>query len=382
MHSFMILPDVPPFYAIEISRLAHQLQQTGHSILHMEFGQPSAGAPRAALEATRAVLGVDPMGYWSSQPLKERLARHYLETYGVTVDPHRILLTSGASGGLLLTFNALFQRGDRIAMTRPGYAPYRNALKALRLVPVEIPCGADTGFRLKPDQLAALDPAPKALILASPANPTGTMVSAEDMRAIMDICTAKNILLISDEIYHGLSYGAKAHSALEYSDQAIIINSFSKYYCMPGWRLGWMVMPDHLSEYLDNISGNLFLTPSSLAQHAALAAMDAQQELDKHVIAYTHNRTHIITALQKLGVTNIAPPDGAFYIYADVGHLTNDSLQFCKDLVRSSGVAIAPGIDFDPENGHRFIRFSFAVSEDECRDAMQRFAGFIQNRTS
>ncbi len=377
MHSFMTLPQVPPFYAIEISRIAHQLKATGQSILHMEFGQPSAGAPQAALEATRAVLGKDPLGYWTSGTLKERLSHHYRETYGVDVPIRRILLTSGASGGLLLTFTALFEKGDRIAMARPGYAPYRNALMALRMTPVEIPCGAETNYRLDPAQLAALNPAPKALILASPANPTGTMVDAADLQAIVQICISRNILLLSDEIYHGLSYSAKAHSVLEFTNDAIIINSFSKYYCMPGWRLGWMVVPEHLAESLDNISGNLFLTPSSLAQHAALAAMDAHEELDRHLAAYRHNREHIIAELHKLGVDNIAPPDGAFYIYADVGHLTNDSMQFCKDLVRATGVAIAPGIDFDPENGNRFIRFSFAVSETECVVAMQRFSDWI-----
>jgi aspartate/methionine/tyrosine aminotransferase len=380
MHSFMILPDVPPFYAIQISRIAHQLKAEGRSILHMEFGQPSAGAPQAALEATRAILGNDPLGYWTSSALKERLSKHYREVYGVEVAPSRILLTSGASGGLLLAFTALFERGEQIAMTRPGYAPYRNALKALRLTPVEIDCGRETGFQLQPAQLAALTPAPAGLIFASPANPTGTMAAVGDLKEIVEICKKRDILLLSDEIYHGLSYGKKAHSVLEFTQDAIVINSFSKYYCMPGWRLGWMVVPAHLAEPLDIISGNLFLTPSSLAQHAALAAMDAGAELDIHVETYSQNREHIIAELQKLGVSNIAPPDGAFYIYADVSHLTKDSMQFCKDLLRATGVAIAPGIDFDPQNGHHFIRFSFAVSTTECREAMQRFSAWVEKQ--
>ncbi len=377
MHRFMTLPPVPPFYAIEISRLAHQLKAEGLSILHMEFGQPSAGAPQAALAAARVALGTDPMGYWTSDALRARLSQHYAESYGVDVSPARILLTSGASGGLVLAFTALFERGDRIAMTRPGYAPYRNALQALRLTPVEIPCGPETGYRLLPAHVAALDPAPRGLILASPANPTGTMVSPEDLREIIRICADRNILLLSDEIYHGLSYGQKAHSALEFSDDAVIINSFSKYYCMPGWRLGWMVVPENMAAQLDVISGNLFLTPSSIAQHAALAAMDAREELDLHLETYRANRTHVIAALEKLGVTRIAPPDGAFYVYADIGHLTNDSMQFCKDLLRATGLTIAPGIDFDPENGARFIRFSFAVSEAQCVDAMARFSTWV-----
>jgi aspartate/methionine/tyrosine aminotransferase len=373
----MSLPDVPPFYTIEISRLAHQMKAAGASTIHMEFGQPSAGAPQLALNAARNVLGKDSLGYWNSMALRQRLARHYADTYGVDIAPSRILLTNGASGGLVLTFTALFEAGDRVAMTRPGYAPYRNVLKAMRLTPVEILCGRDANYKLTAAHVAALDPAPKALILASPANPTGTMLTEAELSAIIDICAARNILLLSDEIYHGLSYGMKAHSALEYSDACIVINSFSKYYCMPGWRLGWMVVPDHLATALDMISDNLFLTPSSLAQHAALAAMEADDELSAHVETYRHNRTHIIGTLEKLGVKDIAPPDGAFYIYADIGHLVDDSLHFCKELVRATGVAIAPGIDFDPENGRRFIRFSFAVSEAECVEAMTRFAQFI-----
>jgi aspartate/methionine/tyrosine aminotransferase len=373
----MTLPDVPPFYTIEISRLAHQMKASGASTIHMEFGQPSAGAPRLALDAARAVLGRDSLGYWNSMALRERLARHYAEKYGVAIAPSRIVLTHGASGGLVLTFTALFEAGDRVAMTRPGYAPYRNVLKAMRLAPVEIHCGAEANYKLTAAHVAALDPAPKALILASPANPTGTMLTRAEFAAIIEICAKRNILLLSDEIYHGLSYGMKAHSALEYSDSCIVINSFSKYYCMPGWRLGWMVVPERLAITLDTISDNLFLTPSSLAQHAALAAMEADEELSAHLETYRRNRAHIIDMLQKLGVKDIAPPDGAFYIYADISHLVKDSHHFCKELVRATGLAIAPGIDFDPENGHRFIRFSFAVSEAECVDAMARFAGFF-----
>jgi aspartate/methionine/tyrosine aminotransferase len=373
----MSLPDVPPFYAIEISRQAHRIAQEGKSVLHMEFGQPSAGAPRAAIQAAHDALESEVLGYWTSTVLRERLALHYAVQYGVSVAPAQILLTNGASGALVLAFTSLLAPGDRVAMTRPGYAPYRNALTALHLVPVEIPCGAETGYRLLPESIADLNPAPKALIIASPANPTGTMMSESDMRQIIHICAERDILLISDEIYHGLSYGKKANSVLEFSCEAIVVNSFSKYYCMPGWRLGWMVVPEQIATQLDTISGNLFLTPSALAQFAAIAALDAEDELDQHLQAYQHNRSHIIEVLRQHGVTNIAPPDGAFYIYADIGHITNDSLGFCKQLVEATGLAIAPGIDFDPENGNRFIRFSFAVSEAECIDAMVRFANFV-----
>ncbi len=378
----MFVPDVPPFYAIDISRRAHTLKALGKSIIHMEFGQPSAGAPQAARDAAAQALIDDPLGYWTSAALKARLVRHYAESYGAALQPEQIILTAGASGGLVLAFTSLFQAGDSIAMTRPGYAPYRNALMALRLNPVEIPVDASSRFCLTPAHLRALAPTPKGLIIASPANPTGSIIPKEDLAEIVAICAARNIILLSDEIYHGLSYGPACHSALEFSPGVIIINSFSKYFCMPGWRLGWMVVPLGIAEKIQNIGENLFLTPSGLAQHGALAAMNARGELDAHLKTYEHNRQHILEVLAELGISRIAPPDGAFYIYADIGDITQDSMAFCQELVAETGVAIAPGIDFDPQNGHRFIRFSFAVSAAECVEALRRFAGFVRPSTS
>jgi aspartate/methionine/tyrosine aminotransferase len=372
---------VPPFHAIEISRLAHRLKgdlrSRGLELLHMEFGQPSAGAPAAALEAARRALETGPMGYWTSAALRERLARHYLDTYGLSIAPERIILTAGASAALLLLFNSLFARGDTLALTRPGYAPYRNAIDALGFERHEVPCGAASRWQITAAQVRELPATVKGLILVSPANPTGTMVSGPDLRDITRTCDERGIVLISDEIYHGISYGPRAHSALEFSERAIAVGSFSKDYCMPGWRLGWMVVPPDWARPLDDLGGNLFLTPSSLAQHAALAAMDARAELDAHLSTYTRNRQQIVASLEALGVRNIAPPDGAFYIYADVGAFTQDSLTFCRDLVTRTGLTIAPGVDFDTEEGQRFVRFSFAVSEGECEDAMRRFAGFV-----
>jgi aspartate/methionine/tyrosine aminotransferase len=374
----MQIPNVPPFYTIEISRLAHSLKAAGKSIIHMEFGQPSAGAPQAARDAATAALRTDALGYWTSLALKERLARHYLETYDVPLALDQIILTAGASGGLVLAFTTLFKAGDAIAMTRPGYAPYRNALLALGLNPQEIPVDAATRYCLTPELLEALNPVPKGLIIASPANPTGSIIPEADLRAIVEICARKNIILLSDEIYHGLSYGPRCHSVLELTSSAFIINSFSKYFCMPGWRLGWMVVPPAFGNDLQCIADNLFLTPSGLAQHGALAAMEARDELDAHIIGYAQNRTHILSVLSQLGISNIAPPDGAFYIYADIGAYTNDSMEFCRQLVTKTGLAIAPGKDFDPTNGHRFVRFSFAVSTAECEDALQRFILFAK----
>ncbi len=368
---------VDPFYAIEISRLAHDRKQNGLPVYHMEFGQPSTGAPQAALAVAHRVLDSDAMGYWESVPLKARLARHYLEAYNVNVGPSRIPITMGASSALTLAFSVLFQPGDRVALARPGYSPYRNTLKALKLVPQEIACGPDTGFQLTAAHIAALEPAPQGIIIASPANPTGTMLDKTELNAIVDVCTARGIQIISDEIYHGLCYTKQAHSILEFTDAAVVVNSFSKYYSMAGWRLGWLVVPEVWAKTFYNYIGNMFLTPPSLAQHAALAAMDAHGELQTHVETYRTNRDLLLQRLPTLGITKIAPPDGAFYIYADIGHLTNDSMAFCRKLVLETGVALAPGIDFDPQDGGRFVRFSFAAATPIIESAMQIFGAWI-----
>jgi len=364
--------QIDPFHAIGVSHLAHELKGQGASIIHMEFGQPSTGAPAAALAVAHRVLDSEAMGYWESPALRARIARHYQDRYGVEVEPGRILLTCGASPALLLALISSFEPGDRVALARPGYVAYRNTLKALSLVPVEIGCGPESRFQLTAAHLAAIDPAPAGVIVASPANPTGTIIPAEEMAAIAEVCRARGIRIVSDEIYHGLSYIEPARSMLEFEPDALIINSFSKYFSMAGWRLGWLLSPAAHAPRPRTYASNLFLTPPSLAQHAALAAMDAREELEGHINVYRRNRELLLEALPKLGLREIAPPDGAFYIYADIGHLTNDSLGFCKQLVRDTGVATAPGIDFDPVNGHRFIRFSFAVSTPEVEEALRR----------
>jgi len=364
--------ELEPFHAIAISHLAHALKAEGRSIIHMEFGQPSTGAPAAAIAAAHQVLDTDGMGYWESTPLKARLARHYHETYGVEIERDRFILTCGASPALVLALASSFSPGDRVALARPGYVAYRNTLKALHMVPVEIPCGADVRFQLTAASLEALDPAPAGVIIASPANPTGTIIEASELAAIAKVCRARGIRIISDEIYHGLSYVGPTHSMLEFEPEALVVSSFSKYFSMVGWRLGWLLAPvDHLRRARTYV-GNLFLTAPSLSQHAALAALDCREELEGHVAVYARNRALLLEALPALGLGAIAPPDGAFYIYADVGHLTEDSLTFCKTLLRDTGVATAPGIDFDPVDGHRFIRMSFAVSTAEIEEAIRR----------
>jgi aspartate/methionine/tyrosine aminotransferase len=369
---------VEPFHAIAIAQMAYFRAVAGLPVYHMEFGQPSAGAPKAAIAASHAVLDRDPMGYWESAPLKARLSRHYADVYGLNIAPDRFPITMGASAALTLAFTLLFEPGDSVALARPGYSPYRNSIRALHLRPYEVRCDASSGYQMTPAHVAALPDHVRGLILASPANPTGTMIDAEALRDICAICQARNITLISDEIYHGLTYGKAQHSALEYWDEAIIVSSYSKYFGMSGWRLGWLVVPERLAKNFNDYKENMFLTAPSLAQHAALAAMDARDELDKHYHTYASNRAYLLQELPRLGITNFAPPDGAFYIYADISHLTNDSYAFCASLVEQTGVAIAPGIDFDPENGHRFIRLSFAVSEAEVRGAMAAFGNWLK----
>jgi len=371
---------VEPFQAISLSNLAHRLKAEGRSIIHMEFGQPSTGAPRAAIETAHRVLDADGMGYWESEPLKARIARHYDETYGVAVDPTQLVLTCGASAALVLALASTFSPGDRVALARPGYVAYRNTLRALNMVPVEIECGAETRFQITAAQIAALDPVLAGVIVASPANPTGTIIPAEEMAAIAQICRERNIRILSDEIYHGISYVAPARSMLEFEPNALVINSFSKYFSMVGWRLGWLLTPMDRRQSARAYVSNMFLTAPSLSQHAALTAMDCRDELEANVEVYRANRALVLEALPRLGLRSIAPPDGAFYVYANVGHLTDDSMEFCKQLLRDTGVATAPGVDFDPVEGRHFIRISFAVSTPEVEEALRRMTPWFAAR--
>ena len=371
--------EVEPFHAIAISRLAHDLKSQGRSIIHMEFGQPSTGAPQAAIARAHEVLDTDAMGYWESTALKARLARHYRDTYGVEVTPEQFILTCGASPALVLALSTSFTPGDRIALARPGYVAYRNTLRALNLEAVEIPCDRSTRFQLTAAALAALDPAPSGVIVASPANPTGTIIGATELRAIHQVCQERGIRIISDEIYHGLSYGERAHSMLELGPEALVINSFSKYFSMVGWRLGWLLVPPQHIARARAYMGNMFLTAPSLSQHAGLVALDSHEELRKHVAVYAKNRQLLLAALPALGLADIAPPDGAFYIYADVRRFTDNSLKFCEDILRNTGVATAPGIDFDPVEGRHFMRFSFAVGTTQVEDAIERLRPYLSS---
>lgn len=368
------LPPIDPFYAIGLSLLARRLEAEGAPIIHMEFGQPSTGAPAGAIAAAHRALDSDPGSYWESQELRVRLSRHYQETYGVDLPAGRILLTCGASPALVLALSARFAAGDRVALARPGYVAYRNTLRALHLEPVEIPCGPEVDYQLTASALERIEGPLAGVIIASPANPTGSILAPREIEAIVRTCEARGLGLVSDEIYHGLSYVEPARSVLEFTDQAFVVNSFSKYFSMVAWRLGWLAAPESHVDRARALISNLFLTPPSLSQHAALAALDCREELEANIQVYRRNRTVLLEALPRLGLASMAPPDGAFYIYADVGHLTDDSLAFCEKILRETGVALAPGIDFDPVDGHRFIRISFAVSTERVQEAVYRLA--------
>ena len=372
--------QIEPFHAMSVSALAHRLQAEGRSVIHMEFGQPSTGAPPAAIAAAHRVLDSDPMGYWESQPLKARICQHYADTYGVALKPAQIVLTCGASPALVLALSMSFAPGARVAMARPGYVAYRNTLRTLHMEPVELDCGAGERFQLTAAALAALDPPPDGVIIASPANPTGTIIPRAELEAIAAVCRARGITIVSDEIYHGIAYGMPTPSVLEVEPQALVVNSFSKYFSMAGWRLGWLVVPDSGIDAARARMGSLFLTPPSLSQHAALVAMDCTAELEANIATYARNRELLLAALPLLGLARIAPPDGAFYVYADVSDFTDDSMQLCKQLLEDTGVAAAPGIDFDPAQGHRFMRISFAVSTGLVTEAIARMTPWFAAR--
>jgi aspartate/methionine/tyrosine aminotransferase len=372
--------EIDPFHAVSISRLAHVLQAQGRSIIHMEFGQPSTGAPAAAIAVAHRILDTDALGYWESIPLKTRLARHYRDTYGIVVEPDQFILTCGASPALVLALLTQFSAGDRIAMARPGYVAYRNTVKALHMTAQEIPCDVTTRFQLSAAALAALDPAPAGVIIASPANPTGTIIDAAELQRIAELCRDRGIRIVSDEIYHGISYGEPTRSMLEFEPDALIVNSFSKYFSMVGWRLGWLLVPPELVGRARAYFTNLFLTAPSLSQHAALAALDSHSELQGHIAMYSRNRDLLLKALPALGLRDIAPPDGAFYVYANIAHLSHDSLGFCEAMLRATGVAAAPGIDFDPIEGRHFIRFSFAVSTAQIDEAISRLEPWFREQ--
>jgi aspartate/methionine/tyrosine aminotransferase len=370
--------EIPPFYVMRVLAAAAHRRAQGRPVFELSAGQPSTAAPVAVRTAAHRALDQDRLAYTGAAGLLElrvAISGHYAERYGLDVDPASIVVTTGSSGGFLLAFLAAFQPGDLVVLTRPGYPAYRNMLLALGYRVGEI----DTGdrFALTLADLEALEEKPAGLILASPANPTGTMIEASELAAIVRWCAANGVRLISDEIYHGITYGEPATSAWSTNRDAIVVNSFSKYFSMTGWRLGWLLAPAELVESIDRLAGNFTLCPPTLAQHAAVHAFDSYDELDENVLRYRHNRELLLKRLPEIGVDRFAPADGAFYIYADVSRWTNDSLAWCSQLLEDTGVALAPGVDFDTVRGGQFVRVCFAGDTDEMMTAIDRWGDWL-----
>lgn len=375
--------DVPPFMVMDVMAAAARIEAAGGHVIHMEVGQPAAGAPRTAIAAAHAALEAGRIDYTSAlgiPSLRARIVRHYRETYGCAVSPERIVVTTGSSGGFILAFLSMFEPGDRVAVTVPGYPPYRHILTALGCEPVLIETTNETRHALTGEALlAAHRKAPlKGVLVGSPANPTGTMMSREALAGLMAAAEDAGIRFISDEIYHGLDYAFPAVTAAALSEHALVINSFSKYFCMTGWRVGWMVVPEVLVRPIERLQQNLSISVPSLSQIAAEAAFDGAAEMEEIKHSYQENRRILIEGLPKAGLSKFLPADGAFYLYTDVSDFTADSFEFAQQMLEQARVAATPGLDFDPIHGRSFVRFSYARSPEEMREAVDRIAEWLK----
>ncbi len=373
--------EVDPFIVMDVMEAARRAEESGRRIIHMEVGQPGTGAPQGAVEAVRAALERDSLGYTVAlgmPALRRRIARLYGAWYGIDLNPERVIVTPGSSGAFLLAFTALFDAGQRVGIGAPGYPSYRQILRALDLVPVDLPAAPENRWQPVPADFdgMALD----GLMVASPANPTGTMLDRAAMSALIEACAATGTAFISDEIYHGLEYEAKAVTALEITDDCYVINSFSKYFSMTGWRVGWMVVPESHIRRIERLAQNMFICAPHVGQVAALAAMDCEDELQANLAVYRENRALMLEGLPRAGFDRIAPPDGAFYVYADVSDITDDSRALAAEILDRAGVAVTPGLDFDPKRGHRTLRFSYARAREDIVEGLSRLAGFMGRR--
>jgi aspartate/methionine/tyrosine aminotransferase len=377
--------EAPPFLVMDVISAANAraaaLAPGEPGVIRMEVGQPGTGAPRGAAEAAiRALQAGAPMGYTEAfglRSLRERIARHYAERYGTAVPAERVAVTVGASGAFPLAFLAAFDPGDSVAMAAPFYPPYANILTALGMKPQLLPCGPETRWQPTVAMLEALDPLPEGLILASPCNPAGTMLPPAEFAAIAAWCAARGVRLVSDEIYHGLSYGEVPETTAAAFPGAIVVNSFSKYFSMTGWRIGWLVLPEDLVRPVECLAQNMFISAPHVAQVAAEAAFGCRDELEANIARYRRSRALLLEALPKAGFDRLSPADGAFYLWADVGHLTNDSVEFCRRMLAEAGIAATPGVDFDRERGGRFLRFSYCGPEAEMAEAPARLAAWL-----
>ncbi|WP_033436459.1 pyridoxal phosphate-dependent aminotransferase [Saccharothrix sp. NRRL B-16314] len=380
--------DVPPFHVMEVLSAAARRQRTVGDVVSLAAGQPSSPAPAPVLEAAQRALREQTLGYTEQLgivELREALAGHYFRQYGLEISADDVVVTTGSSGAFLLGFLASFEAGDRVALARPGYPAYRNILRALGCEVVELPCGPETRFQPTVAMLddLARDTGPlDGLVVASPANPTGTVLAPDELAGLAGWCTEHGVRLVSDEIYHGISYGTPLACAWETSSRdSIVVNSFSKTFAMTGWRLGWMVLPADLRRAVDRLTGNFTLCPPALAQHAAVAAFEPESyaQTERLVEGYRLNRDVLLKGLADLGIDKVAPADGAFYAYADVSHLTDDSMDFCRRLLDDTGVAIVPGIDFDPVRGHEYVRMSFAGAAHDIEEALRRLGPWLSS---
>jgi aspartate/methionine/tyrosine aminotransferase len=366
--------DIAPFYVMEVMKAAADRERVEGEVLHLEVGQPSTPAPATVIRAAHRALDEHRLGYTDAAglvQLRARIAHFYRQRYAVDVDPHRVVLTMGASGGFALAFLASFDVGDRVAVTEPGYPCYRNVLEAFGIEAVGIPVDASTRFVPSPQQLDAagdLD----GLVVASPANPTGTMLTRDELERTIRYCRNWGIRLIADEIYHGITYERAAPTALSMTQDAVVLQSFSKYFSMTGWRLGWMVVPDQMVRPIERLAQNLFISPPPLAQLAGIAAFDGIEELEANVTRYRTNRDVLMASLRRAGFVRFAPPDGAFYLYVDVSDVTDDAQDLCRSWLDELGIACTPGIDFDPVRGHRFVRLSYSESTEDITEAARR----------
>lgn len=366
--------QVPPFIVMDVMRAAAERVAAGHDVLHMEVGQPSTGAPARVIAAAKHAMDCEPLGYtlaFGLDALRRRIAGHYQTAYGVSIDARNVMVTTGSSGAFLLSFLAAFEPGDKVGLASPGYPAYRNILTSLGIEPVLIPVGPSSRFQPTLADVRSLGQKLDGLIIASPSNPTGSMVSAAALAALSGWCEEQGVRLVSDEIYHGLTYAQPAATAAG-TDGAVVINSFSKYFSMTGWRLGWMVVPDDLLRSVECLGQNLFISPPTLSQYAALAVFDCLDELDANVARYAENRAILLQELPGAGFDRLAPADGAFYLYADIARWTDDSVGFCRRMLNETGIASTPGVDFDPIEGHHFLRFSFAGATEDMVEAARR----------
>jgi aspartate/methionine/tyrosine aminotransferase len=375
--------DVPPFMVMDVMAAAAVIEAKGGRVVHMEVGQPAAPAPATAIKAAQAALSVGLIGYTETlgiPSLRARIARHYAAAYDLVLDPARVVVTTGSSGGFILAFLALFEPGDRVALANPGYPPYRHILSALGCEPVLIETSADTRWALSPKALiAAHRKSPLAgVVVASPANPTGTMMDADALSRLIAVAESEGIKVISDEIYHGLDYAFAAETAAEFSERAVVINSFSKYFCMTGWRIGWMVVPPSLLRTIERLQQNLAISVPTLSQVAAEAAFDGRVEMEAVKHGYEQNRRILTEGLPTAGLDKFLPVDGAFYLYADIRRFSDDSLDFAKRMLNEAGVAATPGLDFDPVDGRHFLRFCYAGSAAEMHEAVARIGTWLK----